>query len=124
MTQQHIQVSHRDEELDAELRQSQADRFEKIERARNPQPDPPAKKAPAKEAAVKSATSKPFPPVVPKPAPTPAPTPPPAPPPSPPPQVSALPPGTRILTAEEMAAVDHLLQTHPETRQFFLRETR
>jgi len=66
MSQQHVQASHRDIELDAELRQPQAARFEQIERARNPQPDvsaAPAKKAPANKApAVKSAPSRPFPP--------------------------------------------------------------
>jgi hypothetical protein len=36
-----------------------------------------------------------------------------------PPQVPALPPGARIMTAEEMTAIDHLLQTHPETRHLF-----
>ena len=125
-----IQASHQLTELAEELRASEARRYEKIEQARDaarrPQPDaqaevqpgtggggpapPPAKKAPAK-----SATSRPLPPQVPKPKPAPAPPPPPPP--------AALPPGARIMMPEEMAAIDHLLQTHPETRHLF-EETR
>jgi len=115
MTQpQMIQADHSATELDARLRQSASARVIALERARDASRQPAAAATPEQpKPKPKSAARKATPP---KPARAQAPAP-------HAPQAPALPPGARIMTAEEMTAIDHLLQTHPETKHLFSRES-
>jgi len=126
-----ISASHRDVDLDAEIRQSQAARFEAIERARQLAREPAAPEAAPKSgrSTMKRPTEQPAgapaKPVKPAPRPRPQPRPQrvsaePAPAStSPSPTSVTLPAGSVILSPEEMRAVDHLLATHPETKNLF-----
>ena len=108
---QHVQAQHLDITIDAELRQSQVERHEARERARNPQAvDQPTKpprprvvvvKTPAQKSAPKPAASKPapVPPVPPKPAP----------PASPALKKVELPPGAMVVSKSELSAIDEAM---------------
>lgn len=102
-----IQAGHAETALDAELRQAGVASLLAREQARDA----------ARGLARPQASSTAARPTLEQPRPK-APTPPPKTPPPAPPSVT-LPPGSVVLSAAEMAAVDRLLATHPETKHLF-----